>query len=62
MARVIPDGRGSKPLLIAVIFAFWAAVVDSNSLSKEKPTTTVDDLLKTVPLIDGYGRNSYSMR
>jgi len=54
MARVIPGGWAFKPLLITVIIAFGAAVVDSTSLSKETPTTVADDLLKTVPLIDGH--------
>jgi len=42
-----------EPLLIAVALAFWADVADSTPQSKENPATVADDLLNTVPLIDG---------
>lgn len=43
-----------EPLLIAVALAFWADVADSTPQSKENPATVADDLLNTVPLIDGH--------
>jgi membrane dipeptidase len=49
MAKVIHGG-----LIISLMVAFWAPVVDSNSLSRERPATVADDLLNTVPLIDGH--------